>query len=308
METDFDIVGFGICTVDFLGLVERYPEAGEKVRMREFSKQGGGLTGTALAAAARLGARCAYLGKLGRDEYSDFLIEAFRRDGVDVEHVQRVEGVRPPLSFIHVRRETGERRITWHGKDIAFAPEELNRTAIENSRVLFLDHFYTHAGMAACTWARQSDTHIVADAERLEPGFLQILQRADYIIAAEGFAAVQTGERSPDTAAGALQRRFGGTVVVTAGQRGAYGTTGGATFHQPAFRVEVVDTTGAGDVFHGAFMVGLVENWPLEKTVQFAAAVAALKCRGLGGRDPIPTRAEALAFLREHGNAAYWSD
>lgn len=111
MSKTFDIAGFGICSVDFLGLMKKYPAPGEKISMQAFSKQGGGLAGTALTAAARLGAKTAYLGKLGRDEYSRFLLEEFQKDGVNIEHVILEKGAQPPIAFIHVEKKTGERRI-----------------------------------------------------------------------------------------------------------------------------------------------------------------------------------------------------
>jgi sugar/nucleoside kinase (ribokinase family) len=306
MPNQFDIIGFGICTVDFLGLVSKYPEAGQKVKMKTFSKQGGGLTGTALAAAARLGAKAAYIGKFGRDEYSEFLLDEFKQEGVDVGHVIIEEGAQPPVSFIHVDKATGERRITWYYKNIDLKPTELNHTWIQNSRILFLDHFYTEAGLAAVHWIKESGGCVVVDAERLEPRFEEILHLCDYIIASSEFAAEQTASSDPEKGAQLLQEKYGGVVVVTAGEKGAYCKTQQSKLYQSAFPVQVVDTTGAGDVFHGAFMVGLLEDWPLQKILEFSAAVASLKCRGLGGRANIPTRQEVLEYLKVNGTAKFW--
>jgi len=308
MEKGFDIVGFGVCTVDFLGLVANYPEAEQKIKMEVFSKQGGGLTGTALTAAARLGAQTAYLGKFGRDEYSQFLLDEFRKDGVDVSQVIVDEGAQPPVSFIHVEKKTGARRITWYWNEFEVPPKELNRAIIESSKILFLDHFHTAAGLAAANWIRANGGIVVVDAERATPGFDAILRAADYIISSRKFAELQTCSANPPEAARLLRERFGGTIVVTAGEHGAYCHTAEGAFHQPAFRVEVVDTTGAGDVFHGAFMAGLARNWPLSKILEFASAVAALKCRGLGGREPIPSRADVLQFLKENGTSKFWEE
>ncbi|MFQ5865149.1 MAG: carbohydrate kinase family protein [bacterium] len=306
MPKQFDIVGFGICTVDFLGLVSTYPEAGQKVLMEAFSKQGGGLTGTALAAAARLGAKAAYIGKLGKGEYSQFLLNEFQKEGVDVRHVIFEDGAQPPISFIHVDKASGERRITWYYKNIDIKPTELNRTLIQNSRILFLDHFFTDAGLSAANWIKESGGCVVVDAERLEARFEEILHLSDYIIASSEFAAERTETNHPEKGAHLLQEKYGGVLVVTAGERGAYCKTPETMLHQPAFAVQVVDTTGAGDVFHGAFMVGLLEHWPLQKILEFSAAVAALKCRGLGGRANIPNKQEALLFLKENGTPTFW--
>ena len=301
MPKNFDLVGFGICSVDFLGVVEKYPAPGEKIPMTAFAKQGGGLTGTALVAAARLGVKTAYIGKLGEDEYSRFVLEEFQHDGVNVDQVVFAEGAQPPVAFIHVEQNSGERRIARYWKEFDLQPKEIAAEVIRNSRMLFLEHHFVEAGIFAARLIKQTGGLIVVDAERNVAGFEQILHVADYIIVSQNFAAQQSGSADPEQSASRLQQKYGGIIVVTAGENGAFCRTPENTFYQPAFPVEVVDTTGAGDVFHGAFMAGLLEHWPLPKILEFAAAVAAMKCRGLGGRAMIPNRREAEAFLQSRG-------
>jgi sugar/nucleoside kinase (ribokinase family) len=308
MQTQFDITSFGVCAVDFLGLVSKYPQPGEKIPLEAFSKQGGGLAGTALTAAARLGAKTAYIGKFGRDEYSRFLLEEFQKDGVDISHVIFDDGAQPPVSFIHVEKDTGERRLARYWQEFDLQPEELDRTVIQNSRILFLEHHFVAAGIAAAKWIKEVGGIVVIDAEREVPGFEEILQLADYLIVSKHFAAQQTGSNDLEKCARLLQQKYGGVVVVTDGEMGAFCRTSESVFYQPAFSVEVVDTTGAGDVFHGAFMAGLIENWPLPKILEFSAAVAAMKCRGLGGRERIPNREEAEEFLQKQGTREFWSE
>ena len=301
MPKNFDLVGFGICSVDFLGVVEKYPAPGEKIPMTAFAKQGGGLTGTALVAAARLGVKTAYIGKLGEDEYSRFVLEEFQHDGVNVDQVVFAEGAQPPVAFIHVEQNSGERRIARYWKEFDLQPKEIAAEVIRNSRMLFLEHHFVEAGIFAARLSKQAGGLVVVDAERNVAGFEQILHVADYIIVSQNFAAQQSGSADPEQSASRLQQKYGGIIVVTAGESGAFCRTPENTFYQPAFPVEVVDTTGAGDVFHGAFMAGLLEHWPLPKILEFAAAVAAMKCRGLGGRAMIPNRREVEAFLQSRG-------
>lgn len=301
MPKNFDLVGFGICSVDFLGVVEKYPAPGEKIPMTAFAKQGGGLTGTALVAAARLGVKTAYIGKLGEDEYSRFVLEEFQHDGVNVDQVVFAEGAQPPVAFIHVEQNSGERRIARYWKEFDLQPKEIAAEVIRNSRMLFLEHHFVEAGIFAARLSKQAGGLVVVDAERNVAGFEPILHAADYVIVSQNFAAQQTGSADPEQSASRLQQKYGGIIVVTAGESGAFCRTPENTFYQPAFPVEVVDTTGAGDVFHGAFMAGLLEHWPLPKILEFASAVAAMKCRGLGGRAMIPNRREAEAFLQSRG-------
>jgi sugar/nucleoside kinase (ribokinase family) len=197
MTKSFDIVGFGICTVDYLGLVAQYPEAGQKVRVEAFSKQGGGLTGTALAAAARLGANVAFIGKFGHDEYSRFLLEEFQKEGVDIRRVIFADGAQPPIAFIHVEKGTGERRIARFWKEFELKPEELDREVIQNSRILFLEHHFTAAGMAAVRLIKNSGGLVVMDAEREVAGLEPLLQLADYLILSNAFASLHAGSDNP---------------------------------------------------------------------------------------------------------------
>lgn len=306
MHKRFDIVGLGICSVDFFGLVEKYPAAGEKIPMAAFAKQGGGLTGTALVAAARLGAKTAYLGKLGYDEYSHFVLEEFQRDGVNIESVIFTEGAQPPVAFIHVEQNTGERRIARYWSEFDLSPNELDAETIRNSRILFLEHHFVAAGIFAANLIKSAGGFIVVDAEREVAGIEQILHVADYVIVSQTFAQQKTGNPDIEKCAQVLQQKYGGIVIVTAGGKGAYCQTDNGVFYQSAFQVHVVDTTGAGDVFHGAFMAGLIEDWPLPKILEFAAATAAMKCRGLGGQGMIPRREEVLEFLQANRTSADW--
>lgn len=305
MSKNFDLVGFGICSVDFLGLVEKYPAPGEKIPMTAFAKQGGGLTGTALVAAARLGAKTAYLGKLGEDEHSRFVLDEFQQENVNVDQVVFAKDAQPPVAFIHVEQNSGERRIARYWKEFDLKSEEIAAEVIRNSRMLFLEHHFVEAGIFAARLIKQTGGLIVVDAERNVAGFEQILHAADYIIVSQNFAAQQTGSADPEQSAPRLQQKYGGIIVVTAGENGAFCRTPENIFYQPAFQVDVVDTTGAGDVFHGAFMVGLIEHWPLPKILEFASAVAAMKCRGLGGRAMIPRRDEAIKFLQSRGTLKF---
>ncbi|MFQ5753322.1 MAG: carbohydrate kinase family protein, partial [bacterium] len=175
----------------------------------------------------------------------------------------------------------------------------------QKSKILFLDHYFTEAGLAAANWIKANGGMVVVDAERPVPEFEPILTLADYIIAARKYAEAETGVSDPQKAAQILQEEFGNVVVVTAGENGSFCQTPEQSLYQAAYSVNLVDTTGAGDVYHGAFMVGLLENWPLQKILEFSSAVAAMKCRGLGGRASIPTRKEVIEFLKQKGTQKY---
>ena len=140
------------------------------------------------------------------------------------------------------------------------------------------------------------------DADHYSPEAHEVARACDYVIASHRYATLCTGSADAASAARALATEVRGVVVVTAGRDGAYAVAGSETWHQPAFPVPVKDTTGAGDVFHGAFMFGVLQGWELPRTLAFASAAAALKCRALGGRSGIASLAETARFLAQSGH------
>ena len=293
----FDVVGLGYCAVDYLGIVPRYPELDEKIGMLEFSKQGGGITATAMAAVGRLGGRASYIGKVGDDDLAKFILTELHEDGVDTGRVAVQAGASSQLSFVVVDRASGKRTIFWTSSDLILEPQEIRREDILAGKVLQVDAHHPAAAIQAATWANEADIPVVMDAGTFREGSKELLERTDALIASALFARQFTGEDYPEVAARLM---FGGRrkiAAVTLGDKGCVYVTAEGTFHQPAFEVDVVDTTGAGDVFHGAFSFGLARGRPYGEIIEFASAVAALKCTKLGGRAGIPTYEQALDFL-----------
>ena len=300
----FDVLGFGAVAVDDLLYVDEYPQAEQKVHVRYRQRQCGGLTGTALVAAARLGARAAYVGVLGDDELSQAVAEGFRREGIDLSYCVRRPDARPAHSTIIVDETRGTRTIFSSvdgliGPDPSLPEAEVIRAA----RVLVIDHHGLEGTLRAVQIARQSAVQVVADFER-DPGppFEGLLALVDHLIVSERFAREQTGESDAPAAARALESPHRKAVVVTCGRSGCWylgGATGEVPRHCPAFPVDVIDTTGCGDVFHGAYAAALAEGVDLPARVVFASAVAALKATRRGGQAGIPSRGAVDEFLAE---------
>src|SRR5262245_11336139 len=295
MARSFDIVGLGCAAVDDLLYVPFYPPADAKVQIRRRERQGGGLTATALVAAARLGSRCAYAGVLGDDDLSQFLRQRFQREGVDVTLIRPRPDARPIHSIIVVDESTQTRNIFYDLEGVYGAepgwPEE---RIIRSAGALCVDHF----GIEGMTWAariaREANVPVVADFERGEmPGFAGLLALVDHLIVSRAFAATLTGDSDPAKAAAKLWRDDRKAVVVTAGEEGCwYVVDGKPPRHQPAFAVRTVDTTGCGDVFHGAYASALVRGLSISEIIGLASAAAAIKATRCGGQDGAPTRAE----------------
>lgn len=308
MSARFDVVGVGCCAADTLCVYEQEIRPDTKMPVRGMARQGGGLVATGLVAVARLGARARYLGKVGDDGTSRFIRSEFEREGVDVSGLLTEPGASAIASFIVASPATHTRTIFYCLDGIArLKPEDLRKEDVLSGDILFVDGFFVEPAIQAARWAREAGRRIVMDAELTEPENDELMDLSTHIIASQSFAASRVGDIGPEAAAKALFDRIGDSskvVGVTCGGGGSYFVTAEECFHQPAFQVEVVDTTGCGDVFHGAFAFGLAQGWPLRGIAEFASAVAAMKARRLGGRAGIPSRGEAEAFLADHPGGA----
>jgi sugar/nucleoside kinase (ribokinase family) len=301
-----DVLGLGCVAVDDLLYVSEYPPADAKVRVRRRDRQCGGLTGTALVAAARLGARCAFAGVLGDDADSHFVLDCFQSEGIDTGTVVVRPGARPIRSTIIVDETQHTRTIFF---DLAGStgadPEAPAAEVITSSRVLYVDHYGIEGMTRAARLARAAGCAVVADLERDEwPGFDGLLELVDHLIVSREFACRRTGAANAADAVDRLGADRRAAVVVTCGADGCwYRGEGGTTVrHQPAFAVPVADTTGCGDVFHGAYAAALARGATLQERLRFACAAAALKAMHPGGQAGIPTREAALEFLRQRTN------
>lgn len=296
-----DVLGLGVAAIDDLLYVEEYPKADSKVRVQRRERQCGGLTATALVAAARLGSRCAYAGVLGNDALAEYVIERLQSAGVDTSHVVRRDGAGPVYSTIVVDMKRHTRNIFCDMKDVVGADDHLPADGvIRSARVLFVDHIGMPGQLRAARIAHAAGIPIVSDIERdTAPEFAELFGLVDHAILSQAFAEKLT--RCGDPAAAALKLAQDGkrTAVVTAGAMGAwYAAAGSAKAeHVPAFNVQVVDTTGCGDVFHGAYASALARGLPLAQRVRIASAAAALKATVPGGQAGIPTIKEVEALM-----------
>ena len=296
---NFDVVGVGLSAVDYLGIVDEYPPPADvKIQMSQFTRQGGGPVATALVALARLGDRTAFVGKMGDDEVGRLMRSQLEEEKVDVTQVVMEPGASSQPAFIIVDQATGRRTIFWSESDVPpLRASEMDREFITSARILHLDGLQMEAGLAAARWAKEADMTVVLDGDTIRPGIDKLIKLTDILITSRNFAARFTLEDDLEKAIHRMRSLGPEIVGITLGHDGCILSWENTMLRKPAFQVDVVDTTGAGDVFHGAFIYGLLKNWPVEKTAEFANAVAAMKCRKLGGRAGIPTFDEAVAFL-----------
>lgn len=299
-----DVLGLGAVAVDDLLYVDRFPEAESKTRVRRRERQCGGQTGTALVAAARFGVRASYAGLLGEDDLSREVIANFAREGVETGWATVSPSACPAQSTIIVDETAKTRTILASVEgELGAAASGPDESVIRASRVLLIDHHGIEGNLRAVKIAHQSCRSVVADFERSAgPGFNELVDLVDHLIVSSRFAAELTGRSDAAEAVAALASTGRQLAAVTCGAAGCFycaGAEPGTVRHQPAFLVDVADTTGCGDVFHGVYAAALSQALPPATCIRFAAAAAALKAAQYGGQAGIPTRGVIDRFLAE---------
>ncbi len=299
----FDVVGLGVSPLDMVTLVDHFP-AEEGVQMAlDIAVQGGGPVATALVTLARLGAKTAMLDAIADDWRGALVLAEFRTEGVCTDYLKVCPGRISSTATVLVSQQAdGARAIVFYpGTAPELSPADLPRPEIESARFLHVNGRHGEACLQACRWARMAGVQVSFDggAHRYRPELRQLVALTDVCIVARDFAEKYTQEAGIPPAADALLREGPRLVAITDGVRGSWvRSREGAFFHQPAYLLpDVVDTTGCGDSYHGAFLFGLLKGWELKRTAALASAVAALNSRHLGGRGGLPTLGQAEAFL-----------
>lgn len=296
----FDVLGLGCAAVDDFIYVSAYPAIDTKLRVRRTLRKCGGLTGAALVAAARLGARCAYAGCLGTDELSEHVANDFKQEGVDISHAPRLAEARVVHSTIVVGEDNGSRNIFFEDSGIVGAHDTLpDEEVIRQAKLLIIDHLGMQGNLRVARAAREAGVAVVADLEfNTSPLFGEVMALVDHLVLSEDFALHISHQANAADAAQSLWKSNRAAVIVTSGRAGCWSVAsehGHPPRHHPAFEVNAADTTGCGDVFHGAYAASLALGKPLDERIRFASAAAALKA--MHGETP------RLADVKEFLNA-----
>ncbi len=301
MTLRWDLLGIGAVAVDDLIYLDGFPTPEAKMYITEETRQGGGLAGTALVAAARLGARTAYTGVLGNDGLSRYTIAELEAEGVDCSHVRLAASARPYHCTILVNQRLGERTILVSKSGVTPPDaEDLSPALIGAARMLFIDSTVILPGLRASEVANNLGIPVIADLERVGEGLPELISRIDHLIVGTRFAEQVVGAAHPAEMARRLSRQGQTACIVTAGEEGCWYILGndGRVHHQPAYRVPVVDTTGCGDVFHGAYAAALARGCSIPRAMEVATVAAGLKATQAGGRRGIPDWATVQHHLK----------
>ena len=298
----FDVGGFGLNSIDLLAVVAEYPASNSKQRLQRFMHMPGGQIGTALTACARLGLKTTYVGSFGADSLGTMSRASLVDAGVDVSAARTVEGATNQFAVILVDARSGERTVLWDRHPaLTFEPQDVPRGAVTSGRLLVVDCHETAAATQAARYAREAGVPTIIDVEKVRPGIGELLQQIDIVITSEDFPSALTGYEDVGRALEAIASEYPSArlVCATLGARGTLTRVDGREIHTPAFQVDCVDSTGAGDAFRGGFAAGclLMPDADLEDILAYANAVAALNCRALGARGGLPTADEVDQLL-----------
>jgi len=299
-EKDFDAVGFGLNAVDHLIVVPEYPAFDTKIRFTEYEKSAGGQTASAMVALQRLGLKTAYAGRFGSGEDGRFGLRALEYEGVNLDFAETIDGADNQTAFIIIDARSGERTIIWDRDErLSYRRDEAPVDLAARGRVLHIDAHDPPACAAMANAARASRTIVTADIDNIYEGLPELLPLIDALITSSEFPHRLTGISDERASLVEMKARYGCAAVgTTLGARGALIYSEGEFIESPALAVPggCRDTTGAGDAFHAGFIYGMLRGDDLETCMKFGNAVAALKCRSLGGRAALPTVDELKEF------------
>lgn len=294
----FQVIGLGLNAVDWICVLPRYPSRGAKIQMDEIYKRGGGQVATASALCGRYGLKVRYIGRVGDDEVGRFSLADLRNEPMDISCVDMVPGAFSQLAVILVDQRTGERTILWkRDPKMRYQHGELKEEWIVDGQILHLDGYDQRASTQAARWARTAGMKVSLDIDEVQTGVGELLELTDFAIPTIDFVRRFSGKKDWKEGLLFLSGVAPGFVAVTLGKRGAAAVWGGKIIRIPAIAVTAVDTTGAGDVFHGAFVYSLFQDWSVERCLRFANAAGALACTRYGARGGIPAIDEVLRVL-----------
>lgn len=301
-----DVIGLGMNVLDILIRIEALPTWEKPGHPSRIVVDGGGLAATAVVAAQRLGLKTGFIGTHGNDQMGWIKNQLLMKYGVDLSHSIEMNIPENQICVVYVRESDGDRFFSNHpefwGHNIG--PEQLDEGYITSADWLHLDGVHFTAAMQAAKWMQAAGKGVMYDGGRIHEKHLdydqrELLPHADVLISGSGFLEAITGEGDLQDA-GRKALDMGPSIVVqTEGADGSYTFTKEECFHHPAMLVGAVDTTGAGDIFHGAYLYGLKQDWGIHDITKFATAASALSCYQVGGRNSIPSLNEIKTFLSE---------
>jgi len=296
MDKTIEVLVMGRINVDYLNILERYPEEDAKIAINDRIVETGGQGSNTSCCIAKLGGKLEFVSRVGDDDEGLFCLERFRESGVDTGTIEIIKGGRTPVSYIFITKSTGARTIMYDRETLpAFKLDEGIKNLIAKSRVLLLDPSVTYLSKELAKAG--SRPPIIYDCERWREGMDEMMEQADFFAPSAEFLSDRTLALKSGTTIDRiieLSKKIPNNLIVTDAASGAYFMQDGALFQvRPPFS-EIIDTTGAGDNFHAALALAVSRGFELPEAVKISVAVATISCRGYGGRVAVPSWDEAL--------------
>jgi sulfofructose kinase len=294
------ISAVGISTLDHLLVVDGFNIIEGTFTATSYTCEGGGMSATALCAAARLGSKTRLFSKIGDDVNGQIIIRGLHKYNVDTKGCEVIRNANSFVSFVLINRNTGDKQF--YNEEIYKIFEQkvrIRKKLLEGSRVLLVDGYWTEGAIEATAWAAKNNVPVVADFKEYFNGIDILLPYIDYLIIPDFFARKIAMESNNENVLRFWKSKIKGIPVITNGNKPGYYLINDKVKKIPVFRIKCIDSTGAGDAFHGAFCHFLALNQPIEICLQMASAVGALNCRAVGGRNALPDINELNNFIKK---------
>jgi len=299
----FDVSGFGITTLDYICIVDKLANYRKQATIEDVKFFGGGCVSTALVALNRLGGTSAFVTSLGDDWAGEEVLKGLKEENIDCSAISIHEKQFTTFSFIQVSKKEGKRAIAFFpgsGRKLKFDEEAKN--IIKRSKILLLDGLIPFEEIKAAKFASANNIKIMLDCNVLNDETKDLLPYIDYLITSETFLYGYSRTKDIKQALYSLYKDYKPEILVTTlGKRGSVTLTNDQVKYVDIFDVEVRDTTGCGDVYHGAFLYGLLRGWSIIDIMTFSTAVSSIKSMYYGGRAGIPGLDKTLQFLKSYG-------
>lgn len=295
------VVGLGQACVDYLGTIPSYPPEDGKMELRDLHMQCGGPASTALVTLARMAVQTSFLGSISDDPFGQEIIRGLLEENVDFTFLKMTPGYTSQFAFIAINKNDGRRTIFWHRGSVPhLSASDVDLRSFANGRILHTDGLMIEASIEAARQAREMGLTVVMDAGTFREGYRDLVSLVDVLIASERFVEPLAGTADPPEKILETLREWGPReVIITLGPRGSIGLHDGEIISQKAYPIDAVDTTGAGDVYHGAYIYGLLQGWDMPECMRFASAASAMKCREIGARKGIPSQDQIERFMKK---------
>ena len=296
-----EVVGIGSALFDILMTADEFPREDTKIQGKETKTQGGGPCAVALVAMSKLGVSSGYMGTLGDDMYGDYIKASFEKYGVDTSHIRRNPGEQSFHSFVLLNLQNSSRTCIWNkGTVTPPTQEDVDLEVLKNAKYLHLDGHQLDTAVYAAKKAHEYGVKVSHDAGGTYPGIERLLPYVDVLIPSEEFALKITGcDNAVDAARKLYDTYHPETLIITQGVKGGLIWEDGKEVRYPSYPVKAIDSNGAGDTFHGAFVAARIKGMSVYDAACFASATSALKCTRFGAQEGIPGFQEVLDFMKE---------